>query len=60
MRLRAQDRINNETEHEREARLGDMRVRAQQRHQQQSVEEGQSVNMHAQYRLTFENETERE
>jgi hypothetical protein len=37
-----------------------MRIRAQQRHQQQSVEERQSVNMHAQYTLTFENETERE
>ena len=39
MRIRAQDTINNETEHEREARLADMRIRAQERHQQQSIEE---------------------
>ena len=47
MRIRAQDRVDNETEYEREARLADMRIRAQQRHEQQCRR--QSLNTHAQH-----------
>ena len=43
-----------------EVRLADMRIRAQKRHEQQSVEERQSLNTYAQHRLSLENQTDRE